>query len=136
MTGLEPAAFCVTGRRSNQLSYNPNLSPKAQRATGEARPVYTLIQQKSRSFFTILRPLGFGWQATQTGGFHFASYSYCWHCATIRLCSVLSLDISRPYDKKSSSESGFGTTGLIGLLGLFGSSTTSETGIHLLSLFT
>ena len=23
LTGLEPAAFCVTGRRSNQLSYNP-----------------------------------------------------------------------------------------------------------------
>jgi hypothetical protein len=22
-TGLEPAAFCVTGRRSNQLSYHP-----------------------------------------------------------------------------------------------------------------
>ena len=24
-TGLEPAAFCVTGRRSNQLSYHPVL---------------------------------------------------------------------------------------------------------------
>lgn len=23
VTGLEPAAFCVTGRRSNQLSYTP-----------------------------------------------------------------------------------------------------------------
>jgi hypothetical protein len=22
-TGLEPATFCVTGRRSNQLSYHP-----------------------------------------------------------------------------------------------------------------
>ena len=25
MTGLEPATFCVTGRRSNQLSYTPNI---------------------------------------------------------------------------------------------------------------
>jgi hypothetical protein len=24
-TGLEPATFCVTGRRSNQLSYHPGL---------------------------------------------------------------------------------------------------------------
>lgn len=23
VTGLEPATFCVTGRRSNQLSYTP-----------------------------------------------------------------------------------------------------------------
>ena len=25
VTGLEPATFCVTGRRSNQLSYAPNI---------------------------------------------------------------------------------------------------------------
>ena len=25
VTGLEPATSCVTGRRSNQLSYTPNL---------------------------------------------------------------------------------------------------------------
>ena len=25
VTGLEPAASCVTGKRSNQLSYTPNL---------------------------------------------------------------------------------------------------------------
>jgi hypothetical protein len=24
-TGLEPATFCVTGRRSNQLSYHPEM---------------------------------------------------------------------------------------------------------------
>ncbi len=27
-TGLEPATFCVTGRRSNQLSYHPLLVGK------------------------------------------------------------------------------------------------------------
>ena len=29
-TGLEPAAFCVTGRRSNQLSYHPNRGKEAR----------------------------------------------------------------------------------------------------------
>jgi hypothetical protein len=29
-TGLEPAAFCVTGRRSNQLSYHPNKGEEAE----------------------------------------------------------------------------------------------------------
>ena len=40
-TGLEPATFCVTGRRSNQLSYHPGEpgksskveSPKAESST-------------------------------------------------------------------------------------------------------
>lgn len=27
-TGLEPAAFCVTGRRSNQLSYHPEVGKR------------------------------------------------------------------------------------------------------------
>ena len=29
-TGLEPAAFCVTGRRSNQLSYHPSMGKNGQ----------------------------------------------------------------------------------------------------------
>jgi hypothetical protein len=29
-TGLEPATFCVTGRRSNQLSYHPVMGPKSK----------------------------------------------------------------------------------------------------------
>ena len=33
-TGLEPAAFCVTGRRSNQLSYHPEFGER--RATVES----------------------------------------------------------------------------------------------------
>lgn len=30
-TGLEPATFCVTGRRSNQLSYHPEIGKEAER---------------------------------------------------------------------------------------------------------
>jgi hypothetical protein len=30
-TGLEPAAFCVTGRRSNQLSYHPEVGKEGER---------------------------------------------------------------------------------------------------------
>ncbi len=33
-TGLEPAAFCVTGRRSNQLSYHPEWEKSAKRRVG------------------------------------------------------------------------------------------------------
>lgn len=29
-TGLEPAAFCVTGRRSNQLSYHPVMGERGE----------------------------------------------------------------------------------------------------------
>ncbi len=29
-TGLEPATFCVTGRRSNQLSYHPKSGKEAE----------------------------------------------------------------------------------------------------------
>ena len=36
VTGLEPAASGVTGRRSNQLSYTPNLSFRAMYFTPEA----------------------------------------------------------------------------------------------------
>jgi len=30
LTGLEPATSCVTGRRSNQLNYNPAGPPRAE----------------------------------------------------------------------------------------------------------
>jgi hypothetical protein len=30
-TGLEPATFCVTGRRSNQLSYHPEIGKERGR---------------------------------------------------------------------------------------------------------
>lgn len=38
-TGLEPATFCVTGRRSNQLSYHPDLGRKVifRRTTGTVK---------------------------------------------------------------------------------------------------
>gem|GEM_PF-1694731 len=36
-TGLEPAAFCVTGRRSNQLSYHPKWG-KRRDAWAETMP--------------------------------------------------------------------------------------------------
>ncbi len=36
-TGLEPATFCVTGRRSNQLSYHPeNCERAANVGSGES----------------------------------------------------------------------------------------------------
>jgi hypothetical protein len=34
-TGLEPATFCVTGRRSNQLSYHPKTNEPANVQTGQ-----------------------------------------------------------------------------------------------------
>ena len=45
LTGLEPATSCVTGRRSNQLNYNPAerevtcpSQPKVVEDSGAARP--------------------------------------------------------------------------------------------------
>jgi hypothetical protein len=36
-TGLEPAAFCVTGRRSNQLSYHPEIGKRRAKLEPENR---------------------------------------------------------------------------------------------------
>ena len=36
-TGLEPATFCVTGRRSNQLSYHPVMGKSGERRFEERR---------------------------------------------------------------------------------------------------
>ena len=49
LKGLEPSTFCVTGRRSNQLSYNPR-----------ARHILYCSDSKRKSFFYKIKIL-FGW---------------------------------------------------------------------------
>lgn len=44
-TGLEPAAFCVTGRRSNQLSYHPKRGRSRDRRIG-----VTQVKRSSHTF--------------------------------------------------------------------------------------
>ncbi len=51
-TGLEPATFCVTGRRSNQLSYHPVNGTKGYipgdiRAGQEGIPPWTLPEHRA-----------------------------------------------------------------------------------------
>ena len=36
LTGLEPATSCVTGRRSNQLNYNPASGSESERRPAPA----------------------------------------------------------------------------------------------------
>lgn len=43
--GLEPSTFCVTGRRSNQLSYTPKSD----------EPVYNRLFSKMQAFFSFFR---------------------------------------------------------------------------------
>ena len=53
-TGLEPAAFCVTGRRSNQLSYHPVREKSGERVKPfPASQAWFWIPR-----FTRVRPLG------------------------------------------------------------------------------
>ena len=42
-TGLEPAASAVTGQRSNQLNYDPNLLATRPPCSGHAPPVYQRV---------------------------------------------------------------------------------------------
>ena len=50
-TGLEPAAFCVTGRRSNQLSYHPNKGKRRKLETAQAKSRAVLILEEDRRLF-------------------------------------------------------------------------------------
>ena len=61
-TGLEPAASCVTGKRSNQLNYDPKKPGARNRArTCDLRRVKALLSQLSYSrqgaLPVVLRPL-------------------------------------------------------------------------------
>jgi hypothetical protein len=58
-TGLEPAASGVTGRRSNQLNYDPELNLRLWRAPGRVRPPPLVANQSKRA---TARP---GWWAVQ-----------------------------------------------------------------------
>ena len=44
-TGLEPATFCVTGRRSNQLSYHPEIVKEAERRfrLRQVKPLFAIL---------------------------------------------------------------------------------------------
>ncbi len=52
MTGLEPAASALTGQRSNQLSYTPNISSRRNEA--EYTPVFGKIQEARPRFIRSL----------------------------------------------------------------------------------
>src|ERR1019366_2479403 len=63
-TGLEPATFCVTGRRSNQLSYHPGIGKEAERRfrTRQVKPLFTVsaageISEKFQGIFPVSRDL-------------------------------------------------------------------------------
>lgn len=47
-TGLEPATFCVTGRRSNQLSYHPGIGKRAANVESEKCKSSVLLEHSLR----------------------------------------------------------------------------------------
>jgi hypothetical protein len=49
VTGLEPAASCVTGRRSNQLSYTP-INGKAQKIDVRESIARDVLRKKDNFF--------------------------------------------------------------------------------------
>gem|GEM_PF-6837261 len=64
LTGLEPATFCVTGRRSNQLSYNPADHPQSRpsvkrRRTKDESPhiLYCIFREIKQNFDRMRRRL-------------------------------------------------------------------------------
>ena len=57
-TGLEPATFCVTGRRSNQLSYHPvkwERERNVESEENESSVVLLFQPDPPRNFFTAPR---------------------------------------------------------------------------------
>ncbi len=53
-TGLEPATFCVTGRRSNQLSYHP-VKRERRRTLESVKPKSSVCFTKSVFLGQFLR---------------------------------------------------------------------------------
>lgn len=56
-TGLEPATFCVTGRRSNQLSYHPVKGKEAERRFSKTRVKRRFAEFPPESFRAPVSPL-------------------------------------------------------------------------------
>ena len=64
-TGLEPATFCVTGRRSNQLSYHPGTGKEAERRfrLRQVKLLFAILgarefAEKLQCILPVLRDLG------------------------------------------------------------------------------
>ena len=52
-TGLEPATFCVTGRRSNQLSYHPVETGKSFKRRIRLRQVKRLFSVQEKELWGL-----------------------------------------------------------------------------------
>ena len=64
-TGLEPATFCVTGRRSNQLSYHPEFGKEAERRfrLRQVKPLFLVLitsefREENQGIFPVESDLG------------------------------------------------------------------------------